>query len=152
MHFCPRPDCRAAYHQECLERPKQRLNAIAKARKFIESWPDTDENLSIEDLASSRPCRKRRKGPETSISDPLEQFPEELVKAAQQQIVKGVQAGGVVGNVKAVVAARQLIYRSLLDGSSLPTDWKDKMDVEAAIPPKRKSSLVFVCPKCQSLI
>ncbi|KAG1789180.1 uncharacterized protein HD556DRAFT_1399622 [Suillus plorans] len=151
MHFCPRPTCCAAYHQECLQRPTQRLDAAARARKFIESWPDTDEQLSIEDLVGSRPCRKRRKGPESSISDPLEELPEELVKAAQQQIVKGVQAGGVVGNVKAVVAARQLIYRSLLDGS-LPTDWKDKVDIEAAIPPKRKSSPVFVCPQCQSLI
>ncbi|KAG1859258.1 hypothetical protein F4604DRAFT_1793102 [Suillus subluteus] len=152
MHFCPRPACRAAFHQECLDRPTQKLNAVARARKFIESWPDTDEKLTIEDLVDSRSCRKRRKGPESSISDPLEQFPEELVKAAQQQIVKGVQAGGVVGNVKAVVAARQLIYRSLLDGSPLPTDWEDKVDVEAAIPPKRKSSPVFVCPQCQSLI
>ncbi|KAG1819146.1 uncharacterized protein BJ212DRAFT_1344327 [Suillus subaureus] len=140
MHFCPRPACRAAFHQECLKRPTQKLNAAARARKFIESWPDTDEKLSIEDLVGTRSCRKRRKGLESSISDPLEQFPEELVKAAQQQIVK------------AVVAARQLIYRSLLDDSSLPTDWEDKVDVEAAIPPKRKSSLVFVCPQCQSLI
>ncbi|KAG1769832.1 hypothetical protein EDD22DRAFT_868128 [Suillus occidentalis] len=152
MHFCPRPNCRAAYHQECLTRPKQRLNAAARARKFIENWPDTDEKLSIEDLASSRPCRKRRKGPESSIPDPLEQFPKALVTAAQQQIVKGVQAGGVVGNVKAVVAARQLIYCSLLEGSPLPTDWEDKIDVEAAIPPKRKSTPVFVCPQCENLI
>ncbi|KAG2098884.1 hypothetical protein BD769DRAFT_1512305 [Suillus cothurnatus] len=152
MHFCPRPACRAAFHQECLKRPTKKLDAAARARKFIESWPDTDEKLSIEDLVSSRSCRKRRKGLQSSISDPLEQFPEELVEAAQQQIVKGVQAGGVVGNVKAVVAARQLIYRSLLDGSSLPTNWEDKVDVEAAISPPRQSYPVFACPQCQSLI
>lgn len=152
MHFCPRPSCRIAFHQECLQRPTQRSNAAARARMFIECWPDTDEKLVIEDLVDSRPCRKRRKGSKTSISDVLEEFPVELVKAAQQQIIKGVQAGGVVGNVKAVVAARQLIYHTLLDGSDLPTDWEDKVDVEAAIPPKRKSCPVFLCPQCQSLI
>lgn len=150
MHFCPSPGCRAAYHQECLRRPKGKLDSTARDRKLIENWPDTDKPLSIEDLASSRPCRKRRKGP--SIPDPLDQFPDALVKAAQQQIVKGVQAGGVVGNVKAVVAARQLIYCSLLKGSPLPTDWKDKIDVKAAISPDRKSTLVFVCPQCKNLI
>jgi hypothetical protein len=146
MHFCPRPSCRAAYHQECLTR----LTKL-DARKFIESWPDTTEKISIEDLAGSRPRRKRRKGPESSIPDPLEQFPKALVKAAQQQIVKGFQAGGVVGNVKSVVAARRLIYCSLLEGSPLPTDWEDKIDVEA-IPPERKGTLVFQCPYCESLI
>lgn len=150
MHFCPRPACRAAYHQECLQRPTKRLNAAARARKFLESWPDTDEKLTIEDLVDSRPSRKRRKGPESSISDPLEQFPAELINMAQQQIVKGVQAGGVVGNVRAVVAARQLIYCSLLDGSSLPTDWKNKIKVKGIS--ERKSSPVFMCPQCQSLI
>ncbi|KAG1721463.1 hypothetical protein EDB19DRAFT_1772800 [Suillus lakei] len=152
MHFCPRPACCIAYHQGCLQKPTQRPNAAARARMFIECWPDTDEKLSIEDLVGSQPCRKRRKGHKSSISDPLEQFPEELVRVAQQQIMKGRQAGGVVGNVRAVVAARRLIYRGLLDGSALPTDWKDKVDVKKAIPPQRKSSPVFECPQCQGLI
>ncbi|KAG0703547.1 hypothetical protein DFH29DRAFT_436230 [Suillus ampliporus] len=152
MHFCPRPSCRVAFHQGCLVPPEYKSNKAARARAFIECWPDTDEKLFVEELVDSRPCRKRRKGSETSISNPLEEFPKELVKAAQQQIVKGVQAGGVVGNVREVVAARRLIYNSLLDGSTLPTDWRDWVDVEAAIPPTKKSLPVFVCPQCQSLI
>ncbi|KAG1737550.1 uncharacterized protein EDB91DRAFT_482925 [Suillus paluster] len=152
MHFCPRPACRIAFHQECLVLPVPKLNKSARFRKFIESWPDTDEKLSVEELVDSRSCRKRRKGLESSISDPLEEFPEELVKAAQQQIVKGFQAGGVVGNVREVVAARRLIYNSLLDGSTLPADWKDKVDVEAAIPPNKRNFPVFLCPLCESPI
>jgi len=157
MHFCPRPACCLAFHPECLVTLEtcihKESNTAYDAWKFLESWPDTDEKLSVEDLTiDSPPCRKRRKGSETSISDPLKDFPEELVQAAQQPIVKGMGAGGVVGNVKAVVAARRLIYNTLREGSTLPTDWMYQVDVEAAIPLETKSFTGLLCPYCQSHI
>lgn len=145
MHFCPRPMCRLAFHQGCLQTCKQKeSNTSAWNLRLLECWPDTDRKLSVHILI------RRQKGSGYSASDPLKDFPEELVKAAQQQIVKGVQAGGVVGNVKAVVAARRLIYKALLDGSTLPTDWMDQVDVDTAIPTEEFPG--FMCPQCKSPI
>jgi len=109
--------------------------------QLLESWPDTDAKLSVQALV------RRQKGSGYSISDPLKKFPEELVKMAQQQIVKGVQAGGVVGNVKPVVAARRMIYKVLLEGTTLPTDWMDHMDVTDSTTEKLPR---FLCPRCNS--
>jgi hypothetical protein len=95
---------------------------------------------------------RRRKGSGYSVSDPLEEFPEELVNVAQQQIVKGVQAGGVVGNVKAVVAARHLIYQTLLEGSALPNNWMSQVDFDTAAPPQEDGFPGFLCPQCHSPI
>jgi hypothetical protein len=147
MHFCPRPSCRLAFHQGCLLVSKQKeSNPAAWSRQLLECWPDTDIKRSVETVV------RRRKGSGYSMSDPLEEFPEELVNAAQQQIVKGVQAGGVVGNVKAVVAARHLIYQTLLEGSALPNDWMSQVDFDTAAPPQEDGFPGFLCPQCQSPI
>ncbi|KAJ8597725.1 hypothetical protein M405DRAFT_927930 [Rhizopogon salebrosus TDB-379] len=147
MHFCPRPSCRLAFHQGCLLVCKQKeSNPAAWSRQLLECWPDTDIKRSVETVV------RRRKGSGYSMSDPLEEFPEELVNAAQQQIVKGVQAGGVVGNVKAVVAARHLIYQTLLEGSALPNDWMSQVDFDTAAPPQEDGFPGFLCPQCQSPI
>jgi len=89
--------------------------------QLLKSWPDTDTKLSVQALVR----QQKRSG--YLILDPLKKFLEELVKMAQQQIVKGLQAGGVVRNVKPVVAAHHMIYKVLLEGTTLPTDWIDQM-------------------------
>ncbi|OAX37132.1 hypothetical protein K503DRAFT_251758 [Rhizopogon vinicolor AM-OR11-026] len=147
MHFCPRPTCCLAFHQECLLMYKQHeSNTAARARRLLECWPDTDKKLSVETLI------RRGKGSGYSMSDPLKEFPEELLQTAQQQIVKGVQAGGVVGNVKSVVAARRLIYKTLIEGSILPVDWMSQVDVDTVVHLQDKGFPVYLCPECRSAI
>lgn len=147
MHFCPRPTCRVAFHQECLRLlARTESNTTAGVRHLLECWPDTDKKVTVESLV------RRQRGSGYSTSDPLDEFPAELLMIAQQQILKGVKAGGVVGNVKPVVAARKLIYKTLLEGVPFPDDWMSQIDVDTAIFPQEEGFPVFLCPLCKSPI
>jgi len=82
----------------------------------------------------------------------LKSLPPDLVKVAQQPIVKGGKAG-VVGNVRAVVRARRMIYRAITDTSSVPDDWDRAIDVSRTLTLSAGKRIpALVCPKCQSSI
>jgi hypothetical protein len=81
----------------------------------------------------------------------LAALPPELVSIAQQPIVKGHGAGGVVGNVRAVTAARRMVYRAISGEGFVPYDWQQRVAGPAlgrdisAFPP-------LLCPQCQGPI
>ncbi|KAF9224845.1 hypothetical protein BS17DRAFT_53556 [Gyrodon lividus] len=162
LHFCPRPGCRTAHHQTCLlERGLVEDLSEERCRRLIETWPDAGRTDTVESLAhTDTPPRKRRKGMDTSTAgcpvlrdDPLKAFPEELIAVAEQQIVKGTKAGGIVGNVTAVASARNLIYRMLSEDAIVPDDWKTMLDIESAFPVATPQTLPgFLCPSCGSPI
>ncbi|KAF8624660.1 hypothetical protein AX17_006991 [Amanita inopinata Kibby_2008] len=167
MHFCPRPSCRRAYHQKCLLPSYRDRNRFSTTRslRLISSWPDTDEVLSIADLASAplAPMKRRREnvGPERSTVGSAEaagitrnflgSIPHEMVKIAEQPIIRGAafSAGGVSGNVASIVSARRMIYETL-QGSSIPDDWMNQVDVKASVVERKLPPLS--CPQCSGPI
>ncbi|KAH7921475.1 hypothetical protein BV22DRAFT_1132262 [Leucogyrophana mollusca] len=163
MNFCPRPSCRTGYHQSCLLLYGHIDPDLSnRKRRLLEAWPDTDRRRTIDDIIAPDvppPKRRKRSGSKASKSSPsstsaLRSFPKEIVEVAQQQIVKGTEAGGIVGNIRSVIAARSIIYDVLARERSIPEDWDDKIDVETAFPLKgsEKALLCFVCPRCQGPI
>jgi hypothetical protein len=83
----------------------------------------------------------------------LSVIPADLVKVAEQPIIKGGNAG-IVGNVTYVVNARRLVYEALTEGR-VPTDWVDIVDVAKGVVKttggKRKIP-ALLCPDCQGPI
>ncbi|KAJ7625537.1 hypothetical protein FB45DRAFT_921689 [Roridomyces roridus] len=103
MHWCPRPNCRRAYHDACLRNgehymaldppPRWRskvLNPIIHRR--LASSADTEDNVII-------PCRPSR-------------IPTDLLRLAAQPIVRGGPRG-VAGNVAMVVRARRVVLLAI---------------------------------------
>ncbi|KAF9463258.1 hypothetical protein BDZ94DRAFT_1259504 [Collybia nuda] len=165
MHFCPRPSCRHAYHQKCLLAEfKDPESSMTRSLRLLASSPDSDETIVLEDLISSEPPKKKRRGRPAkksldpigvSLEDLLKGMPSGLVLVAQQPIVRGAafSAGGVSGNVQAVLHARNMVYAAL-SGTPIPDDWEDNVDIDRAIVrvPGRKPIPAFVCPKCGGAI
>jgi hypothetical protein len=83
----------------------------------------------------------------------LSVIPADLVKVAEQPIIKGGSAG-IVGNVTYVVNARRLVYEALTEGR-VPTNWVDIVDVAKGVVKtvggKRKIP-ALLCPDCQGPI
>lgn len=133
MHVCPRPSCRKAYHRECLinsnsvESPKTKSD---RHLRLITTSPDDDEIFTLTDLVPTPapPTTKSKKAPNIpppkASDELLATLPTALVCIAQQQIVRGVFGGGLVGNVKAVTVARRLIYEAIQEGF-LRGDWEE---------------------------
>ncbi|KAF9238941.1 hypothetical protein BU15DRAFT_74901 [Melanogaster broomeanus] len=162
LHFCPRPGCRTAHHQTCLlERGFVEDLSEERCRRLIETWPSVGTTVTetVDSLANMNgPPRKRRKGENKTVEcpvlrdDPLEGFPEELITVARQQIVKGTKAGGIVGNVTAVTAARDLIYETLSKDGIVPDDWKTVVDIDSAFLDDHQTLPGLLCPFCGSPI
>ncbi|KAF8842784.1 hypothetical protein BDN67DRAFT_1067392 [Paxillus ammoniavirescens] len=154
LHFCPRPGCRSAHHQICLlERGLVEDSSVERCRRLVETWPDAGSTDTVESLAQvDAPPRKRRKGmvasPVVFHDDPLEDFPRELIAIAEQEIVRGTKAGGIVGNVAAVTAARNAIYKVLSGDGTIPNDCQ--IDIDLPFPIATLQG--FLCPSCGSPI
>ncbi|EGO01175.1 hypothetical protein SERLA73DRAFT_72145 [Serpula lacrymans var. lacrymans S7.3] len=157
IHFCARKSCRAGYHQSCLVNGGYWDQDLSDRRlRLVEAYPDHDRKFSYKDHISQQRPRKRRKFfPDWDFIEPasLLGLPEDLVRAAEQPIVKGTEAGGVVGNVAAVIAARRRIYDVYSDDKTIPEDWRDQVDVTQAIPLTNGKPLpAFLCPSCNGPI
>ncbi|KAF4613128.1 hypothetical protein D9613_011078 [Agrocybe pediades] len=125
-----------------------------RALRLLACSPDTDDEVDLLSLIplsvqvvspntpESRPSKKRR-GKESAIPPPpvstrsqdssrltkaLSAIPADLLKVAQQPIVRGgaFVLGGVAGNVSFVTRARRLTYH-ILQGNDVPADWKDQI-------------------------
>lgn len=166
MHFCPRPSCRRAYHQKCLlaAKSKDPESLTTRPLRLLTSSPDSDETITLEDLITSEPPKKKRRGRlakkspdpiDLSVDDLLEGMPSDLVSVAQQPIVRGAAftAGGVSGNVQAVIRARKMVYAAL-SGIPVPDDWEESIDVDRAVVrvAGRKSVPALICPECRGAI
>lgn len=160
MHFCPRPSCRKAYHRSCLLREKYKDQSAAGARplRLLAVSPDDDQDFMI-----STPTQSRRKtrGKSDSVQSlelttkMLSALPHDLVRVAQQPIIKGArfQPGGVVGNVTDVIRARRVVYAAL-QGTPVPADWKERINVDRAVVKLKGHNrlMAFVCPNCDGAI
>jgi hypothetical protein len=180
MHFCPRPQCRKAYHARCLSRIAQK--AISPINVYLAGSPDHSADfasyVSPDDAlsnasSSERPSKRQRT--ELSISKTVKfedvdnnrsiderlaaisaEHPD-LLKIARCPMIRGKAAGGPGGNVRDVVAARRLVY-ALLVGASLPEDWDSHLSLGHALHirgiiidmPRHDSP--FACPSCHSAI
>ncbi|KIJ63590.1 hypothetical protein HYDPIDRAFT_40999 [Hydnomerulius pinastri MD-312] len=159
LHFCPRPGCRTAHHQSCLlERGLVEDVSEDRYRRLIETWPEVGATDTVESVVEG-PSRKRRKGTPSSTDgcpvmiedlDPLESFPRGLLDIAKQQIVKGTHAGGIVGNLAAVTAARNIIFRALTGDGIVPDDWMVEIDMPSLDIPWKLPGVI--CPHCGSPI
>jgi hypothetical protein len=136
MHICPRPSCRRAFHRDCLIAALSVEPAKSKHDRhlrLITTSPDDDTVFTLSDLVPtpSAPVTKTRKK-KTDVPDPTPKTSEEilaslpiaLIQIAQQQIVRGVFGGGLVGNVKAVTTARRLVYEAVQE-ENLRDDWEE---------------------------
>ncbi|KAK2460848.1 hypothetical protein APHAL10511_007318 [Amanita phalloides] len=155
MHFCPRPSCRKYYHERCLKALKRQPRSV-ETLQMITTWPDTDKKESLLELLS--PTHVQRKEDSSVVPDFLGSLPDELVKVAEQPIVRGAafRNGGVGGNVSYVVSARRMMY-GVLQGSTIPEDWFTHVNIATAVVSikmgaKKKTISAFVCPKCNSVI
>ncbi|KAG8216004.1 hypothetical protein J3R82DRAFT_7996 [Butyriboletus roseoflavus] len=153
LHFCPRPNCRTFYHQSCLV--EHGYVGLARPHHFLETWPDVDRTVSLEDICcgTGPPRKRQKKDPSASKEkrDPLAGFPELLVAIAGQQIIRGTQGGGIVGNITPVCAARQLIFKTLREDGVIPDDWETTIDVSAAFT-NTDNLPNCTCPNCYSPI
>jgi hypothetical protein len=165
MHFCPRPSCRKAYHQNCLIKAKY-IETTASGRdvRLLISSPDTNEIFTLADIVTrsespkTKPSdRSKKKDNAFSISpktptDFLAHLPPELVRVAQHPMIKGgqFQAGGVAGNISAIALARRIVYDAL-GGTPVPDNWEEMVDVETALFLDEKLP-ALICPKCNGSI
>jgi len=155
LFFCPRQSCLKFYHLACLV--KNDYVQTVRSHRLLETWPGCLRTMSLEGLREICPPRKRQKLNRVTSrsthdsSDPLLEFPPLLIATADQHIVRGTEDGGIVGNVASVIAARQMIYQALVEGSDIPDDWQQKIDVSSAYPesPNHPNT---ICPSCQSPI
>jgi hypothetical protein len=166
MHFCPRPNCRKSYHRQCLVKSYiDTSNTANLPTRLLASSPDTDEPFEFPSYEPPRKKQKQimRKGVENNKSrvtlpsaspepeELLSSFPADLVKAAEQPIIKGGSAG-IAGNVTYVVNARRLVYGAIMEGS-VPEDWEEIVDVQkAVVKVNAKKIPALVCPNCQGPI
>lgn len=95
-------------------------------------------------------CKSRGSG--ICAKDPLSDIPAKLVAIAEQQIIRGTQEEGIVGNITSVAAARSLIYRTFSGSGVLPDDWETRVDISAAFPLKTDTLPNCFCPSCYSPI
>ncbi|RDB28179.1 hypothetical protein Hypma_001294 [Hypsizygus marmoreus] len=171
MHFCPRPSCRRAYHDRCLTKAKSKDtdSPTTRALRLLSTSPDSEEPLDLAELVPSEPPKKKRRGRPSkaaqekgkakhlhTVEELLEALPRDLVRVAEQPIVRGAAfvKGGVTGNVRAVVRARRMVYEALAGRGEVPEEWEDEVDVERAIVvlPGKKMLSALVCPECKSAI
>ncbi|KAJ7662155.1 hypothetical protein DFH06DRAFT_987881, partial [Mycena polygramma] len=97
MHWCPRPECRQAYHRTCLmDTAHYAAMATQKSRVCarLASSADSDDPVVLPD------------------NDTVFQLPERLLNLAAQPMVRG-GVHGIAGNVVIVVRARRLVYAAL---------------------------------------
>ncbi|KAH7882991.1 hypothetical protein F5I97DRAFT_1978297 [Phlebopus sp. FC_14] len=159
VHFCPRPTCRTGYHQSCLlERGFEEPVSMERSYQLLQTWAET---VATAKSLVMPPLKKHQKtstemgghadaGP--SAESPFAYFPSDLLAIAQQQIIKGTKAGGIVGNVAPVVAARSIIYRSLTGDGSMPENWENMLDLGAAPAELQQGLPGLLCPGCGSPI
>ncbi|KAJ7628721.1 hypothetical protein FB45DRAFT_919097 [Roridomyces roridus] len=156
MHFCSRPSCQKYFHSRCIA--NEPAAAAERDRGFLLLDPDSDDRVEIEDALAAgtsasasapRPKKKKQRsnraeGSPIPVLGPaaaqiFSNLPPALVKAAEQPIVRGAafRAGGVVGNISAVMAARRLVFHSLRTGEFDDENWEENM-------PERWEELVNV--------
>ncbi|KAG6890358.1 hypothetical protein C0992_002082 [Termitomyces sp. T32_za158] len=203
MHFCPRPTCRRFFHAPCLVAADcldPDTDPNSRRRRLLFASPDDDAQ---EPAPVSAPARTRRRGrggggggarrgkgrgktraraPSPDDALALTSLPPLLIQIASQPIVRGSawRAGGLSGNLGAVVRARRVVYRALRGGDDGEGEegeyalegWETRIDVGSAVvdlqsedtpstrtrSAKRPKTAVhggvqpFVCPQCQGAI
>lgn len=153
MHFCPRPACRRSYHRQCLANNNKYRDRDLETRdlRLLASSPDTDEVFDLFTLFSRSPEYDGTGHQPISPSGLLLRFPSDLVLIAKQPIVKGVNSGGVVGNVRTIVNARRMIYEAIESATPVPGNWSCEMDVDTSLPQKGGTDNIpaLLCPKCR---
>ena len=156
--------------------------------RLLACSPDTDDDIDLGSLIPitlsqkdesdpEPPKKKRRSRPSKaipaspteavlqqprSLTEVLNTLPPDLLKVAQQPLVRGgaFAVGGVAGNIGAVTRARRIVYQAL-EGGEVPDDWEEMLfgeDGEANVGNaivklsggKRVPPLL--CPKCNSAI
>ncbi|KAF6741100.1 hypothetical protein DFP72DRAFT_1026141 [Ephemerocybe angulata] len=148
MHFCPRPNCRTWYHQDCLPTPTRRPGSTSSASSSSITLKRPSAALKVKSFARISPLKSKNQASSSSsniasrgddseedeeaqaaLSEALDSLPAPLLAAASQPIVRAPKlylAGGLVGNVGPVVRARRIVYE-VLGGSEVPVDWEEKV-------------------------
>jgi hypothetical protein len=85
-------------------------------------------------------------------------LPADLLRIARCPIVRGEGVGGPSGNVRAVVAARRLVYDATVSGTP-PRDWQKHLDIEHALDVadcieslQGGDPVPFSCPNCAGAV
>ena len=162
-----------------------------RALRLLACSPDTDDDIDLASLipitlveedtqieSNTEPPKKKRRGRPSknipssptkavlqeprSLTDVLSTLPADLLKVAQQPLVRGgaFVIGGVAGNIGAVTRARRIVYQ-VLEGGEAPDDWEVTLfgeyadaNVGNAIVELTGGQTVpsLLCPKCHSAI
>ncbi|KAF8803347.1 hypothetical protein BYT27DRAFT_7171823 [Phlegmacium glaucopus] len=166
--------------------PTTEAQSQPRALRLLACSPDTDDELELESLipvtlaenSHSEPAKKKRRGRHSknipplptedalqqprTLTDVLSTLPPDLLKVAQQPLVRGgaFALGGVAGNIGAVTRARRMVYQAL-EGGEVPEDWEIMLfgedtdaTVDNAIVKLRGGKTIspLLCPKCKSAI
>lgn len=149
--------------------------------RLLAASPDTDDVVDLDSLIpltitsdSERP-KKRAKTRQSnssaheavveqpkSLSEALSNMPADLVRVAQQPLVRGgaFTHGDITGNLCFVARARKLVY-SILEGEEVPDDWisqvfqEENTSLHNAIVVLKNATKALppvVCPNCKSAI
>ncbi|TFK52994.1 hypothetical protein OE88DRAFT_1724729 [Heliocybe sulcata] len=171
MHLCPHPSCRRWYHRTCLVIRGSIESKVTKRERedsLLSSSPDSDEPFPVAAYQHPvpMPSPKKGRGPGTGRGkgksivhvSPLATLPEDLLETARLPIVKGAKVGGLVGNVRGVVAARRIVYAALEGREPVPKGWREKViDGCKAIREEaaygwEDEAPPLKCPQCQGAI
>ncbi|KAI0088356.1 hypothetical protein BDY19DRAFT_194128 [Irpex rosettiformis] len=143
-HFCPRPECRAWFHELCLARKhtedETTVSDISRALRLLAVDPD----LQVPHPTFSRFIGQSPSGAKTFSSGlPLItrvkalkhgsqiNLPDSLIKVAARPIVKRTNCGELSshGNARDVVLARRLLYQELEGGHEFLIKLLSQLDV-----------------------
>ncbi|KAL1748294.1 hypothetical protein HDZ31DRAFT_30113 [Schizophyllum fasciatum] len=174
LRFCPRPACRRAYHESCLD-PYPTAGFADTRALFLTSHPHKNRPVDMRGEPRDMPPQSsggkgkgkgRGKGAikASAIYDAegqetqevAELLPERLLSLAGRPIVRGGgRGGGVAGNVHAVCRARLKVYE--IASTGLPDDdWEDEFvdalaEDDALIEEEEEGEgelTVYQCPRC----
>ncbi|KAI4517997.1 hypothetical protein GGG16DRAFT_111596 [Schizophyllum commune] len=162
LRFCPRPACRRAFHESCLD-PYPTAGITDLHALFLSSHPHKNHPVDLRgEPRDIRPIsglgKGKGKGKGKAMYDAVgaetqevaELLPERLLALAGRPIVRGGgRGGGVTGNVYAVCRARLKVYEIAFNG--LPDDsWEDEFEDELdELDEEGDEELtVYQCPRC----
>ena len=143
-HFCPRPECRAWFHESCLARKytddaSSRQNS-SRALQLLAVDPDLQgPHPLFQRFVATRQAPSG--GKQFSSGLPLAvsvralkpgqlELPDSLIMAAARPIVRQANSGEYSshGNARDVVLARRLLYQQLEGGHDIVTELISRLD------------------------
>ncbi|CAE6537039.1 unnamed protein product [Rhizoctonia solani] len=165
QHFCQRISCRRWFHTSCLEPNPQVKN---RNEDYMIDYELPPEEQQLVDIVSSRRSKPNKKAFEHSSETEGEaeetssmqrrlalvrQLPPQVRTLATSAITRGIESGqGVVGGAYAILQARWLARKVIIEGGILTREEEDDLAEEARLTNPddgpRVTPRKYLCPSC----